>query len=290
MPMAALLFALTACGGGERPGHTEAAEATLPAPGPLDERPTATTQRPPPPKPDPGPQGLLGYRWQVLLATAADGRALPMLQPNLYSQIYFEFAADGRLTIGGHCGELSGTYRVRGDVLEVSDAGQQTVGCDSRLATATSIAVNEQLSSPFRYRLDGHGVHQRLRLTGRNGTQWVLQTRDAPWGSKPVALALEVAADETDCRGVSGGSLQCLSVREWRWAMGRRVPASDWYRFHGPIEGYRHRPGAHELVRVRHYPLKLRDRLVSAYALDSATPWMPEPTEVGGSVGGPAPQ
>lgn len=286
--VAALLTAACSGGGGDLPGHTSAAAATEPEPTakPGDARPAEVTQRPPPPKPDPGPQGLLGYRWQILLATAADGRALPALQPNEFSQIHFEFGDDGRLTIDGHCGEMSGDYRLRGDVLEVSQAVQQAVGCYSQRARATSAAISEHLSPPYRYRLDGQGVHQRLRLTGRNGTELILQTEDALWGSKPVAMTLEVAADEVGCYGVPGAGLDCMRVRELRSVRGRQTPVSDWYRFYGPIEGYRHSPGAHEFVHVRHYPLKLRGRLVSSYALDYATPWAPEPTEENGTVGG----
>ncbi|ALN61413.1 putative lipoprotein [Lysobacter antibioticus] len=286
--VAALLTAACSGGGGDLPGHTSAAAATEPEPTakPGDARPAAVTQRPPTPTPDPGPQGLVGYRWQILLATAADGRALPELQPNEFSQIHFEFGDDGRLTIDGHCGEMSGDYRLRGDVVEVSDEVQQTLGCLNHLAQATSIAVHEHLLSPYRYRLEGHGVRQRLRLTSRNGTQLVLQTQDALWGSQPVERLLEVAAEEVGCEGVPGGGARCMSVRELRSVRGRRAPVSAWYRFFGPIEGYRHAPGAHELVRVRHYPLRLRDRLVGAYALDYATPWTPEPTEENGTVGG----
>ncbi|MGO1002534.1 META domain-containing protein [Lysobacter sp. CA196] len=133
--VAALLFAPTACGGDGRPGHTEAAEATVPerAVEPGGVRPAATTQRPPPPKPDPGPQGLAGYRWQILLATTADGRALPELQSNEFSQIHFEFGDDGRVSIEGHCGEMSGDYRLRGDVVEVSGEAQQALGVPAHL-------------------------------------------------------------------------------------------------------------------------------------------------------------
>ncbi|MGO1002533.1 DUF4377 domain-containing protein [Lysobacter sp. CA196] len=123
-------------------------------------------------------------------------------------------------------------------------------------------------------------------MTSRNGTQLVLQTQDALWGSKPVETTLEVAAKEVDCEGLPAAASGCLWVRELHYVLGRRVSASDWQRFYGPIEGYRHPPGAHELVRVRHYPLRLRDRLVSAYALDYATPWTPEPTHENGSAGG----
>lgn len=286
--VAALLTAACSSGAGDLPGHTSAAAATEPEPTakPGDARPAAVTQRPPPPKPDPGPQGLAGYRWQILLATAADGRALPELQPNAFSQIHVEFGDDGRLTIDGHCGEMSGDYRLRGDVLEVSDQVQQAVGCTNHLAQATSIAVHEHLLSPYRYRLEGQGVRQRLHLTSRNGTQLVLQTEDAAWGSKPVEMTLEVAAKEVDCEGLLVAASRCLWVRELHYVLGRRVSASDWHRFYGPIEGYRHSPGAHELVRVRHYPLMLRGRLVSSYALDYATPSAPEPTHVNGTVGG----
>ena len=169
------------------------------------------------------------------------------------------------------------------------EQGQQAVGCESQVLLAASDAANEHLRPPYRYRLEGRGVRQRLRLVSSNGTHLVLQTEDAFWGSKPTETTLEVAAKEVDCAGLPVAAPSCLWVRELRRAPGPQASDADWHRFYGSIEGYRHRSGTNERVELRHYPLKLRGGWVSSYVLNYAAPWTSPPDERQGSVGGEAP-
>lgn len=292
-PLAVALLSAACSRSGEPPGQiaaTGVAAIEPEAAAGAGAAPVPVTPPPPPPKPDPGPQGLVGYRWQILLATAADGRALPELQPNRFSQIHFEFDPYGRLTIDGLCGERSGDYRLRDGVIEVPHEGQQALGCEDKVAMATSDAADKYLVPPYRYRLEGQGVRQRLHLTGHDGTQLVLQTEDAFWGSRPVAMTLEVAAKEVDCQGLLVAASSCLWVREVRYLLGRRIPVSDWHRFYGPIQGYRHTPGRNERVHLRHYPLRLRGGSVNAYVLERVEPLAPSTQDRDGTVGGEVPQ
>jgi len=251
--------ALLACAAAEsgappaaaQPGQVPPAAATLPPPPPMPAKPLRPAA-PPLPAATAAPQGLEGYRWQVLTATDAGDRPIPELQPDRHLQIYLEFGPDQRLRISGQCGDIFGRYRIDGDRIEAPDLGQLTVGCLDARASAAATQASAHLSPPLRFVLDGIGVRQRLRLTSRDGSRFVLQTTDAAWGARAVPLVLEVAAQERDCDDIAGEP-RCLWVRRLS-VDGQQRPISDWYRFADAIRGYRHRPGTHEALVLDYYP------------------------------------
>jgi hypothetical protein len=64
----------------------------------------------------------------------------------------------------------------------------------------------------------------------------------------------EVAAQTVEC--TSGAArTQCLRVREIRFDdQGLRIqPPGAWQTFHGQIEGYTHRPGERNVIRVNRF-------------------------------------
>lgn len=204
---------------------------------------------------------LAEYRWQVQLATRADGSALAVLQAGADRQVRVDFR-DRRMAFSGGANTVSSGYRLEGErIVAVGDGGFETtlIGTSQERSQAIDDALMRYLKPPFRQRLEGRGATQRLYLTGADGTVLVLQTLDAPYGAKGEDVSLEIAAAprtcSVGCAALNPPAPNCISARRLRWVDDRPQPASDWSDLPLHVfEGLRPRPGRHQVLQARHYP------------------------------------
>lgn len=200
-------------------------------------------------------EDLTDNRWQVLLATDANGHPVSLLQPDAQHQVYLEFDG-GQISISGTANGMSGPFQLQpGRIVSNSMSLGMVAISNDRLSAMDDVAA-EHMVPPYDYRVVGEGTQQRLYLTTRNGTQLVLQTVDAPYGSKPKMLYLEVAAEERKCEDVAHPGRLCPWVRELKPDRDEfnYSPLSDWRLLSFPIDKYRHEHGTHERLTIRHYP------------------------------------
>ncbi|MEH6418403.1 META domain-containing protein [Pseudomonas sp. CGJS7] len=201
-------------------------------------------------------QGLIGEQWRVLTATAADGEPIALLQPDGRYDTTVSLSKNG-LSAHAGCNALSGGYRLeRGRIVVVDGFSQTLMGClDQRLIRAEQL-LQAHWQSPFEYAVEGRGVNRRLHLVSADGTRWLLQTRDAPYGHRPTRLRLEVAPQTRPCpSGTPAPFDTCLWVRERSAGPGQwGKPLGDWHSFAARIDGYQHLPGFHQLLEIKRYP------------------------------------
>ncbi len=121
--------------------------------------------------------------------------------------------------------------------------------------------VAEQLPRVQRYELRP-GVSRPapvLVLHFSNGERWELAGTPTPatrYGSAGERVFLEVAPQRVACNHPLMPNATCLRVRDVQFdAQGLKQSVGDWRIFQGEIEGYTHRPGVRNVLRLQRYSL-----------------------------------
>ena len=198
---------------------------------------------------------LESHRWTLTSATGSQGQRIDGLPAGAGRPVVFGFA-EGRLNIEGGCNRIFGGYQIDGDNRLVLGRMASTMMACEPAAMKVDATLSELLAAPAKVEL-APGAQPVLRLiTSAHATlSFVGQmTPEARYGP-PTRIFLEVAAQTVACTHPTSGASMCLQARERRFnEEGLAVGApGDWQPFYDPIEGYTHRPGVRNVLRLKRF-------------------------------------
>jgi hypothetical protein len=160
------------------------------------------------------------------------------------------------VVVDGGCNTMRGGYRLESDGrLAVGRLAATMKACEPALMQADA-AFAKLLADPLRAGIAG-GATPRLRLaTAANESlvfagEFTLEARYGP----PTVQFLEVAARRVPCPPPSPREAACLQVRD-RFFDPQGLPGGapgEWRALADPIEGYTHRDGERNVLRVKRY-------------------------------------
>lgn len=207
------------------------------------------------------------YHWHLAQATARDGKRIDNLFVREDKPVQLDFT-DGRIGVANTCNHMGGSYAIDDGRLVVAQMTQTMMACAGPLMALDS-AVDTLLRGRPRLDLQAADTDApRLVLTTDNGDTLVFAgtptaaTRYAGPGTTVFLEvdAAEVAAQDASCSSVSApdAGKPCLRVRERHYdAQGLRAGTPDPWQVWAPvIEGYSHRPGVRNVLRVKRFPLE----------------------------------
>ena len=196
---------------------------------------------------------LQEHRWTLQSASDGTGKAIDAVKVPGHD---FVLRFDGaRLNVQGGCNTMNGSWRVSPQQqLLVGRMAATMKACETALMQADS-ALAALLAQPLAPQLTP-GDKPGLRLTTPANDTLLFAGTPTPESLYGAATRqfLEVAPQTVECvSGVMRG--QCLRVRERRFdAQGLRIePPGEWRIFHGSIEGYTHKPGVRNVLRINRY-------------------------------------
>jgi heat shock protein HslJ len=211
---------------------------------------------------------LESHRWRLDTATDASGRRIDALFPS--STRPFSLAFDGTtIFVDGACNSMRGGFRLEPpDRLAVGRLAATMKACEPALMQADA-ALAKALAEPLRAGVAG-GSSPRLRLATPSNDTLVFAgelTHEARYGA-PTVQFLEVAARRVPCPPPSPREATCLQVRDRFFdAQGLQARApGEWRAFADPIEGYTHREGERNVLRVKRYARAAAPAGTPAYA------------------------
>ena len=209
-------------------------------------------------------QSLTAYHWKLQQAYTGAGHedqswflTAGSGKPNL--QLDF---AEQRLSVKNLCNLVSAPYRTTGDRLEVQRAMSTLRACDDQALMKLEQQVTRQLPKAQRWAVQlGTGQQApRLTVTFIDGVSWQLQgtpTAQTQYGSAGETMFYEIAPQRVSCNHALIKNYQCLQVRELRYGdNGVKTYTGPWQNFYSEIDGYQHRGGVHNVVRVKRYQRK----------------------------------
>lgn len=212
-----------------------------------------------PTHPAPGTATLLTqYHWQLDAAVSATGAQVGALLARPKGPLTLVFNARG-MAIQNACNAMHAEYTLSGNTLELRDLLATTMACADPALNRLDVAVKDSLRGALLLAIDTGGARPRLSLTTASGERLSfsgIPTAATRYGSAGHVLFLEVAADPIPCpRGAPGA--RCLDVREVHYsAQGlREGQPGPWHALDEPIEGYTHRPGTRNVLRVTRYAI-----------------------------------
>lgn len=216
---------------------------------------------------------LGAYHWRLSEARDAQGATIDALFPNAEAPLQLDFTED-HLAVANACNRIGGPYRLEDGRLQVSRLAQTMMACpDARLAAADP-AIGQRLESSPRVRLQA-GEPPRLSLATDGGDTLVFDghpTAETRYGGPGETVFLEVAPQRAACQHPLIPDMQCLRVRERHYdAQGLVVGTpGEWQPLYQEIEGYTHRPGVRNVLRVKRFEVKdpPADASALAYVLD----------------------
>lgn len=198
---------------------------------------------------------LEAYRWRLESATDGQGRRIDGIALPDGRAFAFAFPAS-RVVIDGGCNTMRGSVQVdAGGRIRVGRLASTMKACDDSLMQADA-ALAKLLADPLKAAIDG-SAEPRLRLVTAASDTLVLvghPTPEARYG-KGTLLFLEVAAQRVPCNLPPMRIATCLQVRDRVFdANGLPVGApGEWRAFTGEIEGYTHREGERNVLRVKRF-------------------------------------
>jgi len=217
---------------------------------------------------------LNGYHWQLTQATNHYGQRIGALFVRPVKPLQLDFGND-RISVRNSCNGMGGSYRIANGQLVVGPMMHTMRACanfalnqldsliDVRLSSRPTITATRSGGTPLlQLRTDAGDT---LDFTG-------VPTPETRYGSPGVTEFLEVAPQAIPCSHPLMPSPQCLDVREVHYgANGLRTGTlGNWHLLLQPIVGYTHRPGVHNVLRVKRYTVKNPPigAPVNAYVLD----------------------
>lgn len=200
-------------------------------------------------------QRLERYRWSLESATDSRNRVIEALSPRKDRPVVFEFSG-ARLAIQGPCNRMTGSYRISAaNQLTVSGMASTNMACAPELMQADA-ALSGLLAKPLQVDVDS-GPAARLRLVSASKETLTFTGRATPealYGPGAIAF-LEVSARHVECADPPPPNTRCLQVRERRFddqglAVGE---PGAWRTLHENIEGFTHREGERNVLRVKRF-------------------------------------
>ncbi|WP_329741493.1 META and DUF4377 domain-containing protein [Dyella sp. A6] len=221
------------------------------------------------------PAGVLGgYHWQLDRATASDGQRLDALFAHPDKPLQLDFS-DGHLRISHTCNVISGSYHIEGHTLDIGRLMHTMMFCADKPLMAMEQMASQRLQGPLDFALLGNDAQPQLRLTTVEGDTLLFTGRPTPatrFGSTGTTEFLEVAAHTVPCKAASGAARTCLWVRQRHYGSNglQAGPPGTWHVLDQPIEGYAHRPGIRNVLRVKRYVVRhpVEGQPGHAYVLD----------------------
>jgi heat shock protein HslJ len=214
--------------------------------------PVATPQ---PPAPGALVQTLQDHRWTLESATDGQGQRLAAITPAQGKPFVFNFAGS-RLSIQGGCNPLMGGFQVSPEgQLNVGRMASGMMACEPALMHRDA-ALSALLVKPMNTSLLA-GAQPELRLTTATNDTMVLigqKTPEARYGA-PTIIFLEVAPQPVACNQPLILNSTCLQVRERRYDEQGLLAGTPgaWRPLFEPIEGFTHRAGERNVVRVKRF-------------------------------------
>ncbi len=203
----------------------------------------------------PGVERTLGaYRWKLESATDARGARIdPVMLPEGRA-FGFSFPASGVVVDGG-CNTMRGGVEVGEGRIAIGRMAATMKACEPPLMQADA-ALAKLLAGPLNAAIDG-SAEPRLRLVTAANDTLVLVGRPTPetrYGAG-TTMFLEVADERVPCSLPPMRMATCLRVRD-RSFDAQGLPAGapgEWRTLAGEIEGYTHREGERDVLRVKRY-------------------------------------
>jgi heat shock protein HslJ len=200
-------------------------------------------------------QTLERYRWSLESATDGQNRVIEALSPRKDHPVVFEFSG-ARLGIQGPCNRMMGSYRISAaKQLTVSGMASTNMACAPELMLADA-ALSGLLARPLQVEMDSDPM-ARLRLVSASKETLTFTGRVTPealYGPSTL-IFLEVAARHVACADPPPPNTRCLQVRDRHFdAQGLIVgEPGAWRTLHENIEGFTHREGERNVLRVKRF-------------------------------------
>ena len=192
--------------------------------------------------------------WTLESATDNQNRPIAMLPPK-DQPVVLNFSGN-RLSIQGPCNRFMGGYQINASrQLVVRAAGSTMMACDPALMSADSI-LSGILAKPLDVEIN-NGPSPRLQLrSASNGTLTFVgqATPEALYGQGTI-MFFEVAAQHVACEHPPAPQTGCLQVREIHYdEQGLPVGTpGEWRPLYENIEGFTHKEGIRNVVRVKRF-------------------------------------
>lgn len=235
-------------------------QAAVPAP--ANRLPTSTTT-------------LTRYHWQLHDAVDAGNQRLDALFGKTGKPpLQLDFTTD-QLSVHHACNAISGGYRIVDDHLVTTALRQTMMACTDATLTQREATIKAVLQGRPALIVSTPGDTPLLTLAAADGQTLTFAgqpTAETRYGGPGETVFLEVAPQTVPCQPPLMPGKTCLQVRERHYdANGLRVgEPGPWQPLQQDIEGYVHRPGVRNVLRVKRYTLKQppADAPSSAYVLD----------------------
>ena len=195
------------------------------------------------------------HHWRLESATDAQARRIDALTLPAPRAFVLNFAGS-QVVVEGGCNTMRGGYAIDAPGrIAIGRMAATMMACDDALMRADA-ALAKLLAGPLTAAVDG-GAEPRLRLVTAGGDALVLvgrPTLEARYGPATL-MFLEVAPRRVPCSAPPMRDATCLQVRERAYdAQGLPVGTpGDWRTFAGEIEGFAHRDGVRNVVRVKRF-------------------------------------
>lgn len=220
-------------------------------------------------------QVLESHSWMVKTAIDQKGRIIEPLLPTKESQFVLIFSKSN-VNVRGGCNGFRGGYEVTSpgvggaSQLNVGVLASTMVGCEPEVMEADAI-LSAILAEPMKIEVV---VGKQLTLTLSTADNKVIELLGTPTPESlygpPTTVFLEVASQLGKCTHLGTKESNCLLVRDRHFDdQGLKVGVpGQWRPLPDGIEGFEHRVGIRDIVRVKRYRRSEAGQPTDLYVLD----------------------
>jgi heat shock protein HslJ len=219
-------------------------------------------------------QQLGRYRWTLVFATDANNRRIAGLPSGPDRPVVLSFDVS-RLRVQGPCNRLVGGYQVTAaDQLTVNVGASTRMACDPALMQADS-ALSNLLAKPLQVQMTRRqdaSAQLQLASPGNGRLNFTGEATPESLYGAGTTVFLEIAPQSVACPNPPPPNTRCLQYRERHYDdKGLMVGTpGDWKPLTFNIEGFTHREGVRNVLRVKRFqrPASARGAPSNLYVLD----------------------
>ena len=206
---------------------------------------------------------LSKYLWQLSHAVDEKGKVIDALQADIRNPdgsqlppVTLSFTTQpAHMQVSNACNAMSANYTLHAQKLTIGHMRSTLMACATPLM-ARERAAAQWFQNDLSVQLDNQSATPTLTLTTAQGERMTFigtPTAETKYGNAGQTQFLEIAAHTQPCdAGVM--KMQCLQAREIRYdAQGLKTFMGEWQYFYDPIEGYTHRDGTRNILRLKRY-------------------------------------